>query len=103
MAVEKEKKVKLTKKEIVSKVAQFADITQNDAEIAINTLIAIIIAELQTGHEITLPGLGTFVKKRKPERIGVNPTTGERIQIPGKNVAKFRPAKNLKDAVGLTE
>ena len=99
----KEKPVKLTKKEIVTKVAEVAEIGQKDAEIAINTLISIIIAELQVGHEITLPGLGTFVKKRKTERVGINPTTGQKIQIPGKNVAKFRPAKNLKDAVGLTE
>ena len=100
---EKVKPIKLTKREIVAKVAEVTEINHRDAEVAINTLVSIIIAELQVGHEITLPGLGTFAKKRQKDRIGINPLTQQRITIPGKNVPKFKPAKNLKDAVGLTE
>lgn len=94
---------KLTKKELVSKVAEIVEVSNKDAELMINALTSIIISELQIGHEITLPGLGTFVKHHKPERIGKNPSTGQTIKIPGKNVPKFKPSKNLKDAVGLTE
>lgn len=97
------KKEKLTKKEIISKIAEIVEVSNKDVELMINSLTSIIISELQIGHEITLPGLGTFTKKHKPERIGINPTTKQKIKIPGKNIPKFKPAKNLKDAVGLTE
>lgn len=100
---EVKKPSKLSKKEIVFRVAEVTDMNQKDVEIVMNALTSIIIAELQVGREITLPGLGTFSKKRKPERIGINPTTNEKLLIPARNVAKFKPAKNLKDAVGLTE
>lgn len=94
---------KLTKKEIVTKIAEIAETTQQSAEIMINALTSIIISELQIGHEVTLPGIGTFAKKHRSERIGVNPATNQKIKIPGKNVPKFKPSKNLKDAVGLTK
>lgn len=94
---------KLTKKEIISKIAEIVEITNQDVELTINTLVSIIVSELQIGHEITLPGLGTFSKQLRPEKIGINPSTKEKIKIPQKNVPKFKAAKNLKDAVGLTE
>lgn len=94
---------KLTKKEIIAKLAEMIDTSQQTAETMLNALTSLIISQLQIGREITLPGLGTFVKQHKPERIGINPTTKQKIKIPGKNVPKFKPAKNLKDAVGLTE
>lgn len=98
-----EKKEKLTKSQLVQKIAEIVELSKNDVNLTINTLVSIIISEMQIGHEITIPGLGTFIKKHKAERIATNPLTGQKIKIPGKNVPKFRPAKNLKEAVGLTQ
>lgn len=100
---ETKKNEKLKKTELISKIADMVELPKNDVNMTINALIAIIIAEIQTGHEITIPGLGTFSKKHKAERIAVNPLTKQKIRIPSKNVPKFKPAKNLKDAVGLTQ
>ena len=98
-----EKKAKLTKSELISKIAEIVELPKKDVDLTVNTLISIIISEMQIGHEITIPGLGTFVKKHKAERVAKNPLTGQRVLIPGKNVPKFKAAKNLKDAVGLTK
>ena len=98
-----EKKEKLTKSELITKIADIVELPKNDVNLTINTLVSIIISEMQIGHEVTIPGLGTFVKKLKKERIATNPMTGQKIKIPGKNVPKFKPAKNLKEAVGLTQ
>ncbi len=99
----KVKKEKMTKSELISKIADIVELPKNDVNLTVNSLVSIIISEMQIGHEITIPGLGTFVKKHKKERIAKNPLTGQTIRIPGKNVPKFKPAKNLKDAVGLTQ
>lgn len=97
------KKEKLTKSELITKIADIVELPKKDIDLTINTLVSVIIAEMQIDHEVTIPGLGTFVKKHKKERIATNPMTGQKIKIPGKNVPKFKPAKNLKEAVGLTK
>ena len=97
------KKEKLTQAELISKIADIVEIPKSDVKLTINTLVSIVISEMQVGHELTIPGLGTFVKKYKKERIATNLQTGQKIKIPGKNVPKFKPAKNLKEAVGLTQ
>lgn len=99
----KVKKVKLTKSEIITQISEIVELSKKDVDLTINSLVSIIIKEMQIGHEITIAGLGTFVKKHKKERIAKNPLTGQTIKIPGKNVPKFKPAKNLKEAVGLTQ
>lgn len=100
---ETKKVEKLTKAELISKISDMVELSKNDVNTTINALIAIIIAEIQIGHEITIPGLGTFSKKHKAERIAINPLTKQKMRIPSKNVPKFKASKNLKDAVGLTQ
>ncbi|NCO98407.1 HU family DNA-binding protein, partial [bacterium] len=49
--------------------------------------------------EFVLPGFGKMVKAKRKARAGVNPATGEKIQIAAKTVVKFRLAKAAKEAV----
>lgn len=97
------KNEKLTKSELITKISEIVELPKSDVNLTINALVSIIISEMQIGHEITIPGLGTFLKKHKAERIATNPLTGQKIKIPSKNVPKFKAAKNLKEAVGLTQ
>lgn len=55
--------------------------------------------ELYAGQEVTLPEIGKLKLTERPERIGRNPKTGESVRIEAKRVAKFAPAKALKDAI----
>ena len=97
------KKEKLTKSEIISRIAEIVERPKSEITLTIDTLVSIIISEMQVGHEITISGLGTFLKKRQNERLTINPATKQKIKTPSKNVPKFKPSKNLKDAVGLTD
>jgi DNA-binding protein HU-beta len=54
----------------------------------------------QKDGKVALVGFGTFVKVQRKERQGVNPATGEKIQIKASNVVRFRPGKQLKETVG---
>lgn len=56
----------------------------------------ILAKELVEGGKVTLPGFGTFVTKQRAERIGTNPSSGERITIPTRNSAYFKPGKTLR-------
>ncbi len=78
---------------------------QRNAEVGLFTrpselMIGAIKGSLKKKNgKISLPGFGTFSKVRRKARKGVNPKTGEKINIEARNAVKFQPAKALKEAV----
>ncbi|MCK4499967.1 HU family DNA-binding protein, partial [Candidatus Babeliales bacterium] len=42
---------------------------------------------------------GTYWISRRPARIGINPATKERIQLPAVSVPRFKPGKHLREQV----
>ena len=104
MTTNASEKVKpLSKKEQAQHLAELTGLTISDAELVIDALRGIIIGEVQTKGIYNFIGIGKFCKIHKEPKIYINPQTQQRIQGPAKNVIKFKPAKNLKEAVGLTE
>ncbi len=89
----------MNKKELVESMAGAADISKAVAEKALNGMLMSITAALSRGDRITLVGFGTFSSVRRAERKAKNPRTGEIIEIPAKNVAKFKPGSKLAEAV----
>ncbi len=62
----------------------------------VDLMLEIIKRKLAGGEKVLLSGFGSFSVKRRRDKKGVNPQTGEPILIPGKNTVKFRPSKYLK-------
>ena len=54
---------------------------------------------LKRKKSVVLTGFGTFSVMKRQARTGINPATGKKMQIPSKNVPKFKPGKRLKDLV----
>ncbi len=89
----------MNKSELISAVAEKAALSKKDAEAAVTAVLDVISETLAQDEEIRLVGFGSFeVKHRKP-RIGQNPKTGDRVEIPAAKVPAFKPGKALKDAV----
>ena len=88
----------MNKKELVVELSNITEMTQKDTELVINAFINVVSDQLKKGEQITLAGFGTFKKVDKAARIGVNPSTGARIDIAAKSVPKFIPAKLFKDS-----
>jgi DNA-binding protein HU-beta len=89
----------MSKKDLIDAVAEGADITKEKANAAIDALTAAIVATLKKGDEVALAPLGKFKISKREAREGRNPSTGEKVQIKAAKVAKFQPAKALKDAL----
>ncbi|MBN2345149.1 MAG: HU family DNA-binding protein [Candidatus Aminicenantes bacterium] len=87
----------MTKAQIVSGIADKANITKKQAGDAVEALAAMAYKNARNGF--TVPGLGKLVLVNRKARMGRNPATGEEIKIPAKRVVKFRVAKACKDAV----
>ncbi len=89
----------VTKAQLVAMIAQNADLSKKDAEAAMDAFVDVVTTQLQKGNKVTLTGFGAFKTSARAARQGVNPKTGEKIQIPAMTVPKFTAGKALKDAV----
>ncbi|NLC07561.1 MAG: HU family DNA-binding protein [Syntrophomonadaceae bacterium] len=89
----------MNKTELVSAVAEKADLTKKESERVINALFASIEEALARGDKVQLVGFGTFEVRDREARKGRNPQTGEEIEIPATKVPAFKAGKALKDAV----
>ena len=89
----------MTKAELISYMADSANISKVNATIALNSLISGVIGSLKKGQKVSLVGFGSFTTSKRKARIGRNPRTGAEIKIPAMRVPKFSAGKALKVAV----
>ncbi len=89
----------MTKAELVGMMAEKANLTKADAERALKYFLDAVQETLVNEGKLTLTGFGTFTVEERQARDGRNPRTGEKLSIPACKVVKFRPGKDLKDAV----
>jgi DNA-binding protein HU-beta len=89
----------VNKSDLITAVASKSGLTKADAERAIDATFESIQNSLKKKEEVRLIGFGTFAVSQRPATEGRNPRTGEKIKIPAKKLPKFRPGKQLKEAV----
>ena len=90
----------MTRSDIVEELAaRFAQLTHRDAESAVKTILDAMSDALVRGNRIEIRGFGSFSVSRRPPRVGRNPRSGERVQVPEKRVPHFKPGKALREAV----
>jgi DNA-binding protein HU-beta len=89
----------VTKSELVEQVADRAEITRSDASKAVDAMLSTVEDALRRGSDVTVSGFGKFHVSQRAPRAGVNPRTGERIQIAASRVPRFTAGSALKSAV----
>ena len=89
----------MNKNELINAVAERANITKKDAEIAVSATFEAIADALCEGEKIQLVGFGSFEVKKREARVGRNPKTKEAIEIPATKVPVFKAGTLLKDNV----
>ena len=89
----------MTKSEFVDQVATESGLSKGDAASAVDAVLETIQSTLQRGGEISFTGFGKFTVADRGARQGVNPQTGERIQIAASRVPRFSAGSALKKAV----
>ncbi|MCK5732407.1 MAG: HU family DNA-binding protein [Tenericutes bacterium] len=89
----------MNKSELVARIADLADLSKRDAEKALNSTVLAIQEALVKGEKVVLTGFGTFEVKLRKARIGHDPRTGAKINIPELNAPTFKAGKVLKEKV----
>ena len=89
----------MNKTELIKRITENAGISQVDARKALDATFDSIKEALVNEEKVTLIGFGTFSVSVREAHKGVNPKTGEKIDIPTKKVAKFKAGAELADAL----
>ena len=89
----------MTKTELTALIASKTGVSKRLAGDMVNAFLDGVTAALKKGDKVTLTGFGTFKISNRAARKGVNPRTGEAIQIKAMKLPAFKAGKGLKDAV----
>ena len=89
----------MNKKELVDCISNSAEITKAAAEKVLDCFMVSVEEALKSDDKVVLIGFGTFSVSKREARQGRNPQTGKTIDIPAKNVAKFKAGSKLSEAI----
>ena len=93
----------MTKADLIEEVSRLADLTRKDSEIIVETLFASVVQSLRAGEKIEIRGFGSFRTRERRPRVGRNPKTGARVEVPAKTIPYFKPSKELKDLINHSD
>jgi DNA-binding protein HU-beta len=89
----------MNKSDLITKVAEEAEITKEQAKNFMNAFTNTVTNELTNKGSVMLVGFGKFSTVDRKARKARNPKTGEAVNVPAKTVAKFKPGKGLAEMV----
>ncbi len=89
----------MTKADLIEEVARLGELTRKDSEVIVETIFDSIVRSLRVGDKIEIRGFGSFRTRQRKSRVGRNPKTGDRVDVPAKKIPFFKPSKELKDLV----
>ncbi len=90
---------KMKKTELIAAIAEQSGLSKKDAEKALSATLDTIVKAVAEGDKIQLTGFGTFEQRQRNARTGVDPRTGNSIEIPASKVPAFKAGKAFKDTV----
>ena len=94
----------MTKSELIARLAERNPrLVARDADEAVNTMLDAMTDALAGGQRIEIRGFGSFALNYRPPRIGRNPKSGDRVQVPAKHVPHFKAGKELRERVDGSE
>src|SRR2546425_40283 len=93
----------MTKADLIEEVSRVVEMTRKESEVIVESIFDSIVKALRGGDKIEIRGFGSFRTRQRQPRIGRNPKTGTRVEVPAKKIPYFKPSKELKDVVTMEE
>jgi DNA-binding protein HU-beta len=89
----------MNKASLIDQMAKDTKLPKTACKNALESFIKSIEGSLKKGKSVVITGFGTYSVMKRKARVGVNPATGKKMQIPARRVPKFKPGKKLRDLV----
>ena len=90
----------MTKSELINKLSEkFPNLLTTDCELAVKMILQEMSKSMANGSRIEVRGFGSFALNHRPARVGRNPKSGEKVNVPAKYVPHFKAGKELRERV----
>ena len=87
----------LTKADIIQIVTRETGLPKNRSTNAVERLLEIMKDTLASGEDVLISGFGKFCVRKKPERWGRNPATGDSLMLSARRVVRFKCSGTLRN------
>ena len=92
----------MTRSDLIIKLAErYPQLLGKDAELAVKVILDSMATTLTSGDRIEIRGFGSFALNYRPPRMGRNPKSGDKVQVPAKYVPHFKAGKELRERVDI--
>jgi integration host factor subunit beta len=89
----------LTKANLIEEVCRVVEIPRKEAAIIVERILDSMVHALDRGDKVEIRGFGSFRTRYRRARVGRNPKTGARVEVPAKRIPFFKPSKELRELV----
>lgn len=89
----------MNKTALVNYIANKTGLTKKDVNSALDAMTEAVIETVANKDSVTLTGFGTFLSVHRKKTRKRNPKTGDPVDVPAKDVAKFKPGKGFREAL----
>jgi integration host factor subunit alpha len=87
----------MTKVDIAERIAEQLNFSRKDSEEITELVLEVLKRILVAEGKLKISGFGNFEVKRKKDRIGRNPHTGEEMTITARRILTYHPSVVLKN------
>ncbi len=89
----------MNKSELITALSEETNFNKKDVAKVLAAFTRIIERTLKKGGKVSLTGFGTYWASKRPARVGINPATKQKINLPAVKVPRFKPGKHLKEQI----
>ncbi|MGC9951737.1 MAG: HU family DNA-binding protein [Bryobacteraceae bacterium] len=89
----------MTRVNLTEKVYLAMGMPLKEADILVCAIVDSIVRALRSGDKVEIRGFGSFHTRQRRGRIGRNPKTGAKVEVPPKRIPFFKPSKELRELV----
>ena len=94
--------ITMTKADLIEEVSRTVEMSRKDSEVIVETIFESIVKALRMADKIEIRGFGSFRTRERRARVGRNPKTGARVDVPPKRIPFFKPSKEMKDLINAS-
>jgi integration host factor subunit beta len=89
----------LTKAQLAAEMTRVVETTGKESALIVETVLDSIVRSLRRNERVEVRGFGSFSIRQRRARIGRNPKTGARVDVPAKRIPYFRPSSKMKQLI----
>jgi integration host factor subunit beta len=89
----------LTKSELIAEVSRITELPRKEAAIIVEHILGGMVHAIARGDKVEIRGFGSFHTRPRRARVGRNPKTGARVEVPARRIPFFKPSRELRAIV----